>query len=84
MCNRRRRRLDGGHGREVLGLGMLSIVVMGVVEGHSRRRLWGATYGDVDDGRLVDVLAAGEVGVERRAHVLLRPQGAVLALAGIA
>lgn len=30
------RGLDGGHGREVLGLGMLSIVVMGVVEGHSR------------------------------------------------
>lgn len=60
------------------------MVVFGIVRLRARRRLRCSPYGHVNDEGLVDVLAAGEVGVECAAHVLLGAQGAVLSSLAIA
>lgn len=78
-----RRGVDDGHRWEVLCLVACGVVVMGVVERDSRRGLGRSSLGHVDDEGLGDGLAAGEVGVDCSAHLLLGPQGAVLAALGV-
>lgn len=74
------RGIDNGHGREVFRLVVGRVVVVGVVEGHSRRGFGGSPLGHVDDESFGDILPAWKVSVQRPAHFLFRPQSAVLAL----
>lgn len=77
-----RRGVDDSHGREVVGLVAPVVIMVVVVGGHLRGRLWGAALGHVDDERLGHCLSARKVGVEGAAHVFLRPQCAVLRTGG--
>lgn len=73
--------LRDGHERKVFGLLLLlRIIVVCIVARDLGRGLRGACPGYVDDQGLVDRLAAGEVGIEGPAHVLLGPQDSLLAL----
>lgn len=78
------RGIDDGHGREVLGVLVVAIVVVAVVERDLRRGFWRPPLRHVDDEGLGHLLAAGEKGVEGAAHLLLGPQSAVLPALGVA
>jgi hypothetical protein len=60
------------------------VVVVVVVDGHLRRGLGRPALGHVNDKGLVHRLAAGEVGIERPAHLLLGAQRPVLVASSLA
>jgi hypothetical protein len=62
---------DDRHGREVLGLVVLTVIVVVVVGGHARGGLRCSPLRHVDDKGFGDILAAGEVGIQRPAHLFL-------------
>lgn len=72
-------RIDhGGHGREIFGLVVGRVVVVGIVEGNAGRGLWGPGFRNFDDEGFADRLATGEICVQCPTHFLLGSQDAVL------
>ena len=76
-----RRGVCDGHEGKVFGLVVLLRIVVVCIEARDLGRGFrGTRPGYVDDQGLVDRLAAGEVGVEGPAHLLLGPQDSLLGL----